>query len=49
MIRGKSFSMIMTASKNGAVIFCANKDSEKRVLAQAKEIGVTVNTMVSNK
>lgn len=45
---GKSYAMIMSASQEGAVLFCANKESEKRYLEQAREIGVTLNTCVSD-
>ena len=44
----KSFAMIMTASQNGAVLFCANKESEKKYLKIAEELGVTINTCVSD-
>ena len=43
---GKSCGLIMAASQKGAVVFCATKESEKRLLEQAKVLGVTINTMV---
>lgn len=46
---GKSLSMIMTASKNGAVVFCATKEGEQRILEKADRLGVTVKTMVNNR
>lgn len=45
-VKGKSFNMLVTASKEGAVVFCSNVVSENRILQQAKEIGVTVKTIV---
>lgn len=47
--RGKSIAMIMAASKEGAVMFCANEQSQKRAHKQAESLGVTIKTIVSNR